>query len=134
MSEAVLDVLQAGLMVLIKTIAPVVAALVVVWLRKQIQKAKLQMESEAFLFTQQLVKNLVQAAQQYDLATKVKRAGEEKKLWVLEQAEKVLESKGLKFDLELIASLVESAYYEGFTQPEKFLNLGGENEAVEALE
>jgi hypothetical protein len=115
------SLVQAILMILITVLLPVLAAYARVLLMNKIDQAKANLTNEQYQAVSRVVDDLVRAAEQYDLATKIKRVGNEKKAWVVGETQRYLDSVNFPIDTQLIFSLIESSVYNGFTQPDKWL-------------
>lgn len=113
MNEVDTQLTQVLLQIVITVIAPAIGAFVVMWLRAQMAKVRMQLTAEQRQYADAVIRNLIAAAEQYDLAGLVKRSGAQKKAWVVGQAQTMLDSAGIHWEAQTIADLVEAKILEG---------------------
>jgi hypothetical protein len=111
------EVLQVFLNVVVAASAPLLVGLVAGALRLAYMRVKLSLSETQLAFADALIRQFVRAAEQYDLGGVVKRAGYEKKDWVICQAEAELKRRGVTLDLGLIADMVEAAVLSEINTP-----------------
>ncbi len=112
------SLLQFAIETLIKVLLPVVLGYIVVWLNQKINEAKSKTRSTEMTYVIDLVYRLVLAAEQNGMIGAIENAGDEKKKFVLAQAEAELAKHGIKMDLETLDALVEAAVHEAFGKVE----------------
>ncbi len=112
------SLLQLALETLIKVLLPVIMGYIVVWINQKISESKSKTRSTNMTYVIDLVYRLVLAAEQNGMIGAIKNAGEEKKKFVLAQAQAELEKHGISMDLETLDSLVEAAVNEAFGKVE----------------
>ena len=104
--------LQAFLGYVLPALAAALAGLVIVWMNKLIQKAKVGLSAETFELLKSAAKAAVLAAEQVGLADKLV----EKKEYALDFAEGYLLDRGIKFDFSTLSDLIEAAVMEEFNR------------------
>lgn len=108
------DILQAVLITIIQVLLPIVLGMVAVWLRAAWQKAKGEISQQQYDMAVELAHQFVLAAEQNGLTGMIANVGEEKKRWALEQLDKALQARGIKLDLQMLSSMIESVVHEVF--------------------
>jgi hypothetical protein len=68
--------------------------------------------AEQFALAERIVYSLVDAAEQRGVWDDLLKAGKDRKMWVLEQAERELSEHGVVLDLHKLDNLVESAVHD----------------------
>jgi sirohydrochlorin ferrochelatase len=111
--EAISPFIQAILEVVLTVLAAVAAYYVKRYLAQLVERLRQNTTQEQFLMIRIIVDQLVAAAEQlYEDAE-----GDEKKRYVLEQAERALSEYGLQLDLQMLDALVEAAVFDQFNRP-----------------
>lgn len=113
MNEIDTQLTQVLLQIVITAIVPAISGFVVMWIRAQMAKVRMQLTAEQRQYADAVIRNLIAAAEQYDLAGLVKRSGAQKKAWVVGQAQTMLDSAGIHWEAQTIADLVEAKILEG---------------------
>jgi len=111
--EAISPFIQAILEIVLTALAAVAAYYVKQYLAQLVEKLRQNTTREQFALARIIVDQLVAAAEQlYKDAN-----GDEKKRYVLEQAEKALADYGLILDLQTLDVLIEAAVFDQFNRP-----------------
>lgn len=104
--------LQVVLDTLIRLLLPILLTAAVGYFYRQYQVLSARIPAEQLLLAQEIVRQLVLAAEQAGLTDAIQNEGEVKKEWVLQRAEEYLASKGIKLDLHTLSNLVEAQVLE----------------------
>lgn len=106
-------VLQAVFNIVIGPLLAVVAAYVVIWLRKQLEVLKTRLTAEQFQLAETIVVTLVQTAEQLGITKRIADGGESKRQWVVDKARAEFERLNIPFDVDQVNSLLEAAVRQG---------------------
>ena len=111
--EAISPYVQAILEIVLVALFSVAAFYVKQYLTQLVLRLRQNVTYEQFVIIRAVIDQLVAAAEQvYKDA-----GGEEKKQYVLDQAQKALAEYGLTLDLQTLDALVEAAVYDQFNRP-----------------
>lgn len=109
------DLIFQVLQVAITVLAPILFTLLGKLIWDYAQKVQSQIPAEQLAFAKGLIKQLVLAAEQSGLTGQIREAGEEKRKYVIDLAEKELKARGIDMDLDVLYALLEAAVFEAFT-------------------
>ena len=96
---------SAFLQIVLPALATIIAGYVIAWVKRKLDSNTLQVVND-------IVKAAVLAAEQENLAGRIK----EKKEYAFAMAENWIASKGIKFDLTTLDGLIEAAVMEEFNR------------------
>jgi hypothetical protein len=102
--------LQGLLNYLVPLLAAQIAVLLGAWIVKQVNAIKAKLTADQLVILNTAVNIGIQAAEQLDLAGEIK----DKKAEALKIAQNYLSAHGVKIDLAVLDSAIESAVYEAF--------------------
>lgn len=109
------NLIQTAAEIAIRVLLPVLLVMIVDLLRrtaavtnKYIANLAAGIDEKHHGMIKMLVSELVWAADQYDIANHVRRAGEEKKQWVIERIAFEASRLGINIDISLLADMIEA--------------------------
>jgi flagellar biosynthesis protein FliQ len=115
-TESLNAVLQPLLITLIQILVPILLGAAIVWVKKMVEQAKLQIDAKTLTFIETLLQSLVVSAEANGLTAALEKEVFDKKTYVLDRAETELLARGIKVDPHLLSDLVEQIVYDEFNR------------------
>lgn len=106
------EILQKLLEILIEFMVPVILGLIGAGLVMLYRWIRTKVKSDTLKLIISIIDRLVLAAEQYGLTGQLLQLGAEKKAWVINEAQKELDSRNIKINVETLANLIEAAVRE----------------------
>lgn len=127
---------QAAIQIVIAVAVPVLTGLAVMWVRQAVARGKAQLSQEQLFLIDGVLRMFVRAAEQYDLGGALKRTGQEKKAWVVDQSQGWLAGQGVHLDVGALADLAEGAVLSELNMGKtlKIPNFGEESNGLGKVE
>lgn len=112
MDEVLNMLLEALATTAIKLVVPMLLTLGTLVFRKFMVWINLKLDAEHLAFAREVIREFVMNAEAVGLADQLKLEGAEKKALVLGEAQTYLDSKGIKLNVSVLSSLIESVVLE----------------------
>ncbi len=106
--------IEMTLTIIIQVLLPVALVVAVKWINSKVVESKAVIRNHNLEFAVTLVQQLVAAAEQNGLTGALKKAGAEKKSYVIAQATAELARHGINMDLETLDALIEAEVNHAF--------------------
>jgi hypothetical protein len=106
--------LQPFLETLLQVLAPIVVALLAVWLKGVLAELKAKISVEHLNFLTALAHQFVVAAEQTSLTGEIKNIGAVKKALVLALLQSEADAHNIKIDVDTLSAIIEAAFVAEF--------------------
>ncbi len=114
--EVFSKLLEVLLETIITVALPIVLTNLVVWINAQVKNTKAKMSKEQLDLVYLLINQFVRAAEQAGLTGALKKAGAEKKAYVMALLKSELEGRKININLEVLDAMVEAAVNDAFSK------------------
>ena len=106
--------LQPFLESVLTILAPILIAMLAVYLNKLLTKMKAELSNEQLVYLTELAHQFVNAAEQSGLTAVIENVGMAKKEMVMALLQAEANARGIKIDVEILSAIIEAAVVEEF--------------------